>query len=288
MACNRWLRSQKLTWANHTLKLLQVMLAAQQPTPPESTTTHAANSTCTKDAPSATSSTAAADSTSQSSAEQDIPSPPHPSSAPASGSLPTPPVKADAAGGSQTDSGRPSDKSTAPTPSAGPIAMARLQRLAASVKSVGAEHFRATAALCDARSKADNFLYLPEEGQHDCEWAPQYASMHLTLQMPHPRVVEAAGDLLRGVELNADRVKQFFLQVCSLCSVPCLTLFWWGGWRLVFKSNTCHHPFGFSWLLLSTELLLAAMMTPSAVLFIVWACVWPGRSETSTSLQDCI
>lgn len=144
-----------------------------------------------------------------------------PSSSTPQGGLPTSPVKTEAASGTQEGSATHLQNKTAPQPPISPIlSMARLQRLARRVKSLGAEYLRVAAANCKSRSDADKWSGgTMEAGEEDCNWVPQGASLHLTLQMPDPRVVEAAGDLLRGAELTAEKVKQFFLQVCSLVAV---------------------------------------------------------------------
>lgn len=212
MASYRRLLTQKTAWANHTLKLLQVMLAAQAHTTSASTT-HAGSQACTTAAPPPTD-PAVADCTSQSS--QAGPADPNTalfSSSGTHGGLATSPVETEAASSTQKDEGSHPQNNTDLVLSR-ILSMAKLQRLAGKVKLLGAEYFRVAAGYCTSGSGADSWSGgSTMEGGKDCNWVPQCASLHLTLQMPDPRVVEAAGSLLRGPEPSAERVKQFFLQV---------------------------------------------------------------------------
>lgn len=215
MACNKRLLTQKTAWASHTLKLLQVMLAAQDPTTSASTT-HAGSQACTTAAPSPTDS-AVADCTSQSS--QPGPAEPNTalplSSSTTQGGLAASPVESEAASSPQEDEdSNPQNNADLDRILSRILSMAKLQRLAEKVKLLGAEYFRVAGADCTPRSDADRWSGgTSTEGEDDFNWVPQCASLHLTLQMPDPRVVAAAGSLLRGPELTAERVGQFFLQV---------------------------------------------------------------------------
>ncbi|KAL3130352.1 hypothetical protein ABBQ38_008180 [Trebouxia sp. C0009 RCD-2024] len=214
MACNKRLLTQKTAWASHTLKLLQVMLAAQDPTTSASTT-HAGSQACTTAAPSPTDS-AVADCTSQSS--QPGPAEPNTalplSSSTTQGGLAASPVESEAASSPQEDEdSNPQNNADLDRILSRILSMAKLQRLAEKVKLLGAEYFRVAGADCTPRSDADRWSGgTSTEGEDDFNWVPQCASLHLTLQMPDPRVVAAAGSLLRGPELTAERVGQFFLQ----------------------------------------------------------------------------
>lgn len=252
MACYRRLMNQRIAWGSYTFKLLQAMLAASEPSAPLSPTNAIIQASST--VASSASDSPAADCMSQSSqaglAEQNIPAPP--SSSTTHGSPPIPVVKTEGASDTQegsrsrcqetpaaapamgpvktdTDSSmqEPSksclDKDTAPPPAVAPVvSMARLQQLAGALKlSAGPEHFKLADAEMKARLDGDDGQGgATGAGQEDCTGVAPSVSLHLTQQMPDPRVVDAAGRLLHGAELNAESVKQFFLQVRSVGHVP--------------------------------------------------------------------
>ena len=216
-AYNKKLLDRKSTWASHTLKLMQVMLAAPAHTASASTTGDTSD-TCTDghaltDASLVTES-AAHDctlSSCQGSLDEESAAPRGPQATTA--------AEINAASSSAEPSGKLPHKGTAQQPSPAPvISMARIHQLSAAIKS-SATH----SGVPTQQGTSSSGTTKPSDGSSDEDDGWVHPRVHTSplYQMTRPSCCKAAADLGRRADLDAESTKQFFLQVRPTCNLHC-------------------------------------------------------------------